>query len=417
MVAFSLLVLAGASFFFALAETALFSLGKYRLQQLAAQSPERAKVVAGLLAEPQELLATIVLGNTFANAGIVVAVLWPALRQGWPLSLTLPALLVVILIGCEAAPKILAVRSPQLWSLRVARPMLFLKRASRPMRLLAEQFDAALLKIIDAKPSGATGISDGEYRELFEMAYQQGALAQSEKEIILQIINLDQKTARDVMKPRAQMASISDDLSVAEMIDAARRLKHRRLPIYDEGTDTIVGVLNTRTLLLDPNVDLAEAIEFPSFVPESMNLLQLLKSLQRQQRGLAIVLDEFESTSGVVALEDILEIMVGDIRREEENEEFIIEKLGPFSWRVSGTMRVEDFRRHYPNLGEVEDVETMGGLLVQLAEVVPARGQSQVYRGLRLTARVADERRVKELLVEEIGKKPAPPLENEGTKG
>jgi CBS domain containing-hemolysin-like protein len=325
--------------------------------------------------------------------------------------------LVVILIGCEAAPKILAVRSPQLWSLRVARPMLFLKRASRPMRLLAEQFDAALLKIIDAKPSGATGISDGEYRELFEMAYQQGALAQSEKEIILQIINLDQKTARDVMKPRAQMASISDDLSVAEMIDAARRLKHRRLPIYDEGTDTIVGVLNTRTLLLDPNVDLAEAIEFPSFVPESMNLLQLLKSLQRQQRGLAIVLDEFESTSGVVALEDILEIMVGDIRREEENEEFIIEKLGPFSWRVSGTMRVEDFRRHYPNLGEVEDVETMGGLLVQLAEVVPARGQSQVYRGLRLTARVADERRVKELLVEEIGKKPAPPLENEGTKG
>src|SRR5450755_2899865 len=94
MVAFSLLVLAGASFFFALAETALFSLGKYRLQQLAAQSPERAEVVAGLLAEPQELLATIVLGNTFANAGIVVAVLWPALRQGWPLSLTLPALLV-----------------------------------------------------------------------------------------------------------------------------------------------------------------------------------------------------------------------------------------------------------------------------------------------------------------------------------
>ena len=154
------------------------------------------------------------------------------------------------------------------------------------------------------------------------MAWQQGTLAQFRKqEIILQIIGLDGKTARDVMQPARRWHLISDDWTVEEMTAAARRHKHTRLPIYDEKTDSIMGVLNTRTLLLNPEADLDESIEFPSFVPESMNLLQLLKSLQRQQRGLAIVVDEFEGTAGVVTLEDILETVVGEIRGEHDTQE------------------------------------------------------------------------------------------------
>src|SRR5213080_3859905 len=128
------------------------------------------------------------------------------------------------------------------------------------------------------------------------------------------------------MKTRSQIAAISDDLSIEEMIAAARKYKHRRLPIYDETPDTIVGVLNVRALLLDPQIDLADAIEFPSFVPETMNLLQLLKSLQRQQRGLAIVLDEFGGTAGIVTMVDILEEMIGRIRGEAQPEGFVMEK-------------------------------------------------------------------------------------------
>jgi CBS domain containing-hemolysin-like protein len=207
------------------------------------------------------------------------------------------------------------------------------------------------------------------------------------------------------MKPRSQIACISDDLSVEEMLEAARKHKHRRLPIYDETPDTIVGILNTRALLLDPQMDLAEAVEFPSFVPESMNLLQLLKSLQRQQRGLAIVLDEFGSTAGLVTMEDILEEMIGEVRSEGEEQGFIMEKLGEGSWRVNATMRLEDFRREYPELGEVPEVDTMGGLLLSQLEVVPGVGQSAVFRGLKLTATAADERRVRELQVETVNRK------------
>jgi putative hemolysin len=177
------------------------------------------------------------------------------------------------------------------------------------------------------------------------------------------------------------------------------------LPIFEGTTETIVGVLDTKVLLLDPQADLADAIEFPSFVPESMNALQLMKSLQRQRRGMAIVLNEFGGTAGVVTMQDILEEMVGRIPSEIEAQGFVMEKLGEGRWRINGTMRLDDFCREYPDLGEVRGVDTMGGLMVAQMEVVPAVGESVVFRGLKLTAQVADERHVKELLAEVVRKK------------
>ena len=396
------LIFAGASFFFALAETALFSLSKWQVRQLAEREPRVGSLVVQLLAEPQDLLATMVLGNTFASAAMLAVALWMAIHGRWPLGATLAGLLALILIGCEVLPKTLAVRRPEQWSLHVAQPMAFVLRFSRPLCGLAQRANAAILRAVAPRTAQSPTVTDADYQELLEMAYQQGALAESEKEIILQIISLDRRTAREVMKPRSQMAAIPDDLPVEDMITAARKHKHRRLPIYDETLDTIVGILNTRALLLDPQVDLADAIEFPSFVPESMNLLQLFKSLQRQQRGLAIVLDEFGGTAGVVTMEDILEEVIGKIGGEAEAEGFVMEKLGPGRWRVAGTLRLDDFRREYPALAAVPEVETMGGLLTSLLDVVPGRGESATFSGLKLTAQVVDERRVREVAVEAL---------------
>jgi putative hemolysin len=398
-----ILISGGASFFFALAETALFSLGKWQIRQMAEAREKGAagSIVARLLANPQDLLATMVLGNTFASAAMLAVAFWMALHGHWPFPQTILGLLGVILFGCEVFPKTLAVRKPEQWSLRVARPLLVLERLSLPFRGAAQKINTALIAVVSPKPIQPSQVlPDEEYQELLELAYQQGTLAQSEKEIILQVISLDRRIVREVMKPRSQMACISDDLSIEEMIAAARKFKHRRLPIYDETPDTIVGILNTRALLLDPQTDLADAVEFPSFVPETMNLLQLLKSLQRQQRGMAIVLDEFGGTAGLVTAEDILEELVGKIRAETESERFIMETLGPGRWRVNGTMRIDDFRREYSALGHVPEVETMGGLVLSLMSVVPGPGESVTFRGLKLTAQVTDERRVREVLVE-----------------
>jgi putative hemolysin len=400
------LIFAGASFFFALAETALFSLSKWQAQQLAEREGRAGSIVLRLLGEAQDLLATMVLGNTFASAAMLATALWMALNGRWPFVLTTILLLALILIGCEVLPKTLAVRRPELWALRVARPMLLLQNLSLPFRRIAQAVNTSILRaVVPRTVQSQNALTDADYQELLELAYQQGTLAQSEKEIILEIIDLDQRTAREVMRPRSQMAAIPDDLSIEEMIEAARKYKHRRLPIYDETPDTIVGILNTRALLLDPQIDLADAIEFPSFVPAAMNLLQLLKSLQRQQRGLAIVLDEYGGTAGIVTMEDILEEMIGKIRGETETEPVVMEKLGPGRWRVSGTLRLDDFRREYPALPDLSEVETMGGLLTSLLDVVPGPGDSASYRGLKLTAQATDERRVKEVLVEATAKR------------
>lgn len=395
------LVFAAGSFFFSLAETSLFSLSKWQVRQLAERGGPAGTLVSRLLAQPQDLLATMVLGNTFASAAMLAVALWMELHGRWPAVPTIAGLLILILIGCEVLPKTMAVRRAEQWALRVARPLSFVLVVSLPLCRVAQRMNAAVLKgIVPGNLQAPSTLTDADYQELLELGFQQGTLEQSEKEIILQIISLDRHTVREVMKPRSQMAAIADDLSIEDMVAAARRYKHRRLPIYDETPDTIVGVLNTRALLLDPQIDLADAIELPSFVPESMNLLQLLKSLQRQRRGLAIVLDEFGGTAGIVTLEDILEEMIGKIRSEVQSDGFIMEKQGEGRWRVNGLLRIDDFRREFPPLGDVPEVETMGGLLMSLLEVVPAPGDSASFRGLKLTAQVTDERRVRELLVE-----------------
>jgi putative hemolysin len=392
------MLFAAASFFFAVAESSLFSLGKWRARQL------NNRRVQALLEKPSELLATIVLGNTMANGGIVALALWPALRGKWEPGWSVAGALALVLVGCEVLPKTLALRAPERWASRVAPVMALLQGTTGWFQRLVERFNEWMLRVVLPKNVRAQ-TSEEEYQELLELAYQQGTLRKSELDLIAQIINLDRKTVAEIMQPRAQMAAIPDDLSVEDMVEAARKYSHNRLPLYDETPDTIVGILNTRTLLLDPQVDLSEAVEFPSFVPKSMNLLELLKSFQKQQRDMAIVLDEFGSTAGLVTMEDILEAVVGDIRAEGESASAEIEQISPGKWRVAGTATIEDFRREYPALGEVAGVLTMGGLMLAQVEVVPAAGQAITFRGLRLTAEAVDERRVKQITVEAVRKK------------
>lgn len=392
---------AAASFFFAVAETSLLSMVQGHKKRSAAAVEPKTKALDRLLEHPDDMLATIVLGNTLANAGIVAVGFWLSFYDGWPMAATLGVALALILVGCEVIPKTLAVRRPEKWSLRVAPVMEVILRLTLPLRRFAQAMNQIILKIAASRSiKPQAGLAEGEYQELLEMAFQQGTLARSEKEIILQIISLDRRIVRDVMRPRSQMACISDDLSIEEMVAAARKYKHRRLPLYDEATDSIVSILNTRALLLDPNADLVDAIEFPSFVPDGMNLLQLFRSLQRQQRGMAIVLDEFGGTAGVVTMEDILEEVIGEIRSEGGETGFVMEKLGPGRWRVDGAMPIEDFRREFPALEAVEDVETMGGLMCALKERIPATGEMVQFQGLRLKVLSGDERRVREILVE-----------------
>lgn len=401
-----IIVCLAGSVFFALAESALFSLGRWRAQILAEQTKEKGAEILELLRNPRDSLATIVLGNTLCNAGVVAIMLGIGWSLGWATAGVAAGAWLLILVVGEVIPKTVGSRAPERWSLRLVRPVKFLERLSGPVRRVAQGISLAVVRVAVPKAwQQEPPVTDDEFQELLEMACQQGGLDRAERDLIQQIIRLDRRTAQDVMKPRAQMACVADDLPVEEMVLAARKFKHRRLPIYDEKLDTIVGILNTRSLLLEPEADLSEAVEFPSFVPESMNLLQLFRSFQRQRRGMGIVLDEYGGTAGLVTTEDILEEVVGEIHGEAETEGFTVERLGEGRWRANGTARIEEFRREYPEIGEVRGVDTLGGLIVTTLGVVPGQGESVVFRGLRLTALLVDERRVREVLVETLKKR------------
>jgi len=400
-----LMALVAASFFFALAESALFSLGTWRARRLVESGRRGSERVGALLAQPADVIAAIALGNTLANALLVAMTVTASLEldRGIP-GLGWAALgLSLLLLGCEVTPKALGVRSPETAALRVAEPLWLFVSLTRPVRRVAQAcVDAIVERLVPRSTKAQAGVSDDEYADLIELAHQQGTLGAGEKEILLQVLSLDQRTAGDIMQPRARMVLLPDDLPMDRMVAEARRSGHHWIPLYDETPDNVVGVLNTRTLLLDPSPtpDLFMAMEFPSFIPESMNLLKLFESMQRQHRGVAIVLDEYGGTAGRLTLQDILASVVGPIRREGEARGFVFERIAPGRWRVHGAMRVEDFRREHPALNPPGDVETMAGLVLWLADVVPGTGEVFRCQGLRITVRAADERRIRELLVE-----------------
>jgi CBS domain containing-hemolysin-like protein len=394
-----LVIAAACSFFFALAESALFALGRFRARRLLEDNPEHGRKLAPLFNDPEDLVAMLAFGNTTANALLIGFVVW-ILSRTYQNEIAVGATaLVLLLLLCEVVPKALGVRAPEFWSVRVATSVHLFLKLTRPFRRVAQAMNGLILRITipkSIKPQPA--ISEEEYQDLLNIAQQQGALGKTEKDMILQILALDQRTAGDVMNPRTQISFISDELSKEEMLREAHRIKHTRIPIFDETPDTIVGVLNARAFLLNPEADLEEVIEFPSFVPESMNLLQLLRSLQRQQRGVAIVLDEFGGTAGLVTMQDILEDTLG--RNGRRDGKPVLEKLSAGRWRVSGTCPIDEFRREYPGLPETDEVDTMSGLMVRKMEYVPGNGEMILLDGLKLTATKVNERRVLELEVE-----------------
>ena len=404
---FALLIFfSGVGFFFALAETALLTLGKWRLRQVTAHSPERGVFIRKLLSSPQDLLATITLGNTLAHGMVIVV----ALVLGWQI---VPAvgykenylingvvgfvIAVLLILFSEILPKTLSVRRPEVWAPRVARIMLWLVQFTGPVRRIAQFLNNQLMRIIPQSVKVLPDLSDEEYRELLEVAWQSGALGVSEKEIILGITNLDRRTVSDLMRPRSQMATIKHDISKQDMLIAARKFHHRRLPMYGESPDSIVGILNASKFLTNPEVDPVEVIDFPSFVPEEMNLLELLKNFQNKPHDMAVVLDEFGSTTGLVTLEDILADILGGLRREGDESKFIMEEFGPGTWRLSGNVWLEDFRREYPKLERAIGIDTIGGLVCAQLDYIPPKDTVVEFSGIEFCVTRADSRRVLEV--------------------
>ena len=392
-----LLALLGLGFYCSLAETAIFALKGNHIQRIREKNPKRAELILGFLKSSKETLASLTFFNNVANFGVAATSLYMFLNHynhhHWVL-----LSLVVMIVGCDIFPKTVAIRHPEIWSLRVVSILKILTFLTSPFQ--RKQSPMPSQKEITDPSAGLTSkLSIDEYQELLELACLQGGMKREEKNLIMRIISLDLKTAKDCMKLRSQIDCVPADAGYEEMVRFAREHPHRFLPMYDEESNDIQGVVNARELLSLPRERMEESIHMLPSVPDSMNLLLLLKNLQSKPIKMFAVRDEFGEFSGILTLEDILEEVIGDIRSEAEENDSYIEQESANTWKVSGTLPVEELLTICPEIKVPEHIQTAAGLLLYTLEILPQPGQSARYGNYQLTAVSVEFARIREIRV------------------
>lgn len=401
-----LLLLLALSAFFSGTETALFSLGRIQARRLAEQSPAVGAVVNELLAMPRRLLSTILLGNTLTSTTATAITFWLLLRH-WPepvAEIAAVMLIVVLLVTVgELAPKMLAILNPVRVVRLTARPMRAIARAVGPLLVVSHELSQRLLRLFTpASAQPATGLSEDEVRTLLEVSLQEGVLRETEKNMIQEILRLRHRTAKELLTPRVDMVCVSATMPKPELIAFLKQCGHRRVPVFSDTPDTIVGILDVGKFLLSPDEDVVEIMDPPSFVPETMNAVRLLKGFQTHRRPMAVVVDEFGGTEGLLTMSDILEEIVGDLAGEFRHPEEEIQKVADGAWLVRGDVRLDDLRDELGLRLQARGVETIGGLAATHLAGIPRPGAEVRHGNVRLTVERVAKNRITQLRIERL---------------
>jgi len=242
-------------------------------------------------------------------------------------------------------------------------------------------------------------LSDAELETLVEIGEEEGALGESEGEMIQEIIKLGDKTAKDCMTPRVDTFALPEDLTNEEAITQIKQRRHRRVPVYAETPDNIVGIIDVKMFLSDPLEHYTERLLAPSFVPETMRALDLLKLFLTHAQGLAIVVDEFGGTEGIITLSDIVEEILSDAAPRGDVDLYI-EPLERGKFLVSGNARLDDLTEHLGFELEADGIDTIGGLVFNRLGYLPVSGTRLELPRLAVTVRRAGRKRIEELLLE-----------------
>src|SRR6476619_5129858 len=242
-------------------------------------------------------------------------------------------------------------------------------------------------------------LTDEELETLLEMSQEEGALYEGEAEIIQEIIKLGDKTAKDCMTPRVDSFMLADDLTNDEAIARLKKNRYRRVPVYAHTPDQILGIIDVKLFLLDPSEHYTEKLIAPSFIPETMRAVELLKLFLTQPQGMGVVVDEFGGIEGIITMEDIVdEMLSGTVPRD--GSEFYIEPLGNGKFLVSGNARLDDLTEHLGFQIDAAGIDTIGGFIFTRLGYVPSSGTKLEIPGLAITVRRAGRNRVEEVLLE-----------------
>jgi putative hemolysin len=410
--------------FFVAAEIALVSVRRSRIDQLVEEDDPAARRVRRLLDDPGRFLAVTQLALTFtgflasAYAAVSLADGLRALLGGAgldPGTAAATALLIVTvvlslftIVFAELVPKYFALAYPERWALVLAGPIDFLARRLWPVVAILTGTTRWVAGLFGVQPSQEAAITAEELRLIVERGGEQGVLEAEEEQMISAVIELGERRVHEVMVPRVSIAALQVNATFEAAIDVVVTSGHSRIPVYEDSIDEIVGILYAKDLLtyLRPDAgerpSLRKLLRAPVLVPESMTIDDLLHELQRRKVHIAIVLDEYGGTAGLVTIEDLLEEIVGEIQDEYDVEEPMVVRLSEDEARIDGRADVDELLELFDldlELEDAEEYDTVGGLVYHRVGGVPSPGDRVELPGMTLTVESTDGRRVGKVLV------------------
>ena len=397
-------ILIFCSALFSRVETALSLLKPHQLRRLEENHSGLTNFIQLFRENPRRVLNVLLLGDGLVNVLLVVLCLF-FLWEG-PLAGRIPQWLAGILIFaivvllCDLVPKLVALAAPSklsaigAFTLQIAMP--FLDRIGRGLETMSDYVIDLFTPVhLRSRPR----LSDEELGTLLQIGEEEGTLYQGEAEMIQEIIKLGDRTAKDCMRPRVDTFMLPDDLTNEEAIARLKEKRHRRVPVYADTPDQILGIIDVKLFLLDPSDHYTEKLIPPSFIAETMRAVELLKRFLTHPQGMGLVVDEFGGIEGIITMEDIVEEILSGTT-PHDGSEFYIEPLGNGKFLVSGNARLDDLTEHLGFQIDAEGIDTIGGFIFTHLGYVPSSGTKLEIPRIAITVRRAARKRIEEVLLE-----------------
>lgn len=394
------------SAFFSSAETAFTTVNHIRIRALIDEGSKRAKTVADIIEHSSKMLSAILIGNNIVNISVsaLVTSLTISVWGNYATGIATGILTIVVLIFGEITPKTTATVHSEKFALAYAPVIKWIMIILTPVIYLIDMLSGVFLKVlhIDIKSSKKT-ITENELRTFVNVSHEEGVIESDEKRIINNLFDFGDAEAKDIMIPRIDMAAADINSGYQQIIKLFRETMYTRIPIYEEEADNVVGILNIKDLILAPHdklFSIKEIMRKPYYVYERKNISELFKDMQRESQSIAIVLDEYGSTAGMITTEDLLEEIVGDIRDEyddDEAEPFI--RLSENVYRIDSAYKLDDLNEKLDLALVSEDNDSVGGYIIEKLDRFPEVGDRLHVDNLEFVIEKAENNRIESVLL------------------
>ncbi|MCI8983224.1 MAG: HlyC/CorC family transporter [Hungatella sp.] len=408
----TLVVLLALSAFFSSTETALTTVNKIRVRTLAESGVERAVTLSKVIEQQGKMLSAILIGNNIVNlsASSLMTTLTIKLFGNKAVGVATGVLTLLILVFGEITPKTLSTISAESMALRSAGVIYALMYVLTPVIAVVNKLSLGVLLFLKVDPNKKQDmITEDELRTIVEVSHEEGVIETKEKKMINNVFDFGDSLAKDIMVPRIDMVFVNVDATYDELIDIFRKEQYTRIPVYEETTDNVIGIVNVKDLLLiedHDNFHIRDCLRQPMYTYEYKKNSELMIEMQKSFSNLVIVLDEYGATAGLVTLEDMLEEIVGEIRDEYDQDEIkTVQQKGPGEYSVAGAMKLADINDRLGLELESEDYDSVGGLVIGLLDHLPDEGEEVSDGGIRFIVESVDKNRIDRIrmILEEDG--------------